>query len=78
METHMILKKYIETQLLSNGSRVNFDEDLLMSGIINSLDVIRLVSFAQEEFNIEVPAADVVIENFRTIDALAIYIQSRS
>jgi acyl carrier protein len=80
MDSRSILKTFIEKDLLAGSSSVGigYGDDLLLSGLLNSLGVMRLVAFAQERFGIEIPAEDVVIEHFQTIDAIAGYLQARS
>ncbi|MCL4251849.1 MAG: acyl carrier protein [Anaerolineae bacterium] len=79
MNSHERLKTFIETRLLSGSKEtaLGFNDDLLLSGLINSLDVMRLVTFTAEEFKIEIPPEDVVIENFQSIDAIVNYVHSR-
>lgn len=80
MDNRTILKSFIETDLLAGqgGAQVGYGDDLLLSGLVNSLGVMRLVAFAQERFGVAIPAEDVIIENFQTIDAIAGYLQTRS
>jgi acyl carrier protein len=56
---------------------VGYDDDLLLSGLLNSLAIVRLVTFMQEHFGLDIPAEDVVIEHFQSIDAVATYVQTR-
>jgi acyl carrier protein len=79
MDNRNILKSFIETDLMGGQSaQVGFGDDLLLSGLVNSLGVMRLVAFAQERFGVEIPAEDVIIEHFQTIDAIAGYLSTRS
>ncbi len=80
MQTQEILHNFIQTKILAGktSGEIGHDDDLLLSGLVNSLDVLRLVTFVQETFAIQVPPEDIVIENFQTIEALARYVQSRA
>jgi acyl carrier protein len=78
MNKQATLKQFIEVELLSGSSTVGYDDDLLLSGLVNSLGVMRLVSFTQEQFHVEIPVEDVIIENFRTIDAICSYLEARA
>ncbi|MEM9619619.1 MAG: acyl carrier protein [Pseudomonadota bacterium] len=62
---------------LLNGKEVADDQDLLISGIIDSLGVMRLVRLLEAEFDIKIPAEDVVIEHFGSIDMLTAYLETR-
>ncbi|MCA9883851.1 MAG: hypothetical protein KC708_12805 [Anaerolineae bacterium] len=79
MDYRESLRNYIQNDLLANQAGVNigYDDDLLLSGLLNSLSVMRLVSHIQEYYRIEVPVEDVIIENFATVQALADYLKQR-
>lgn len=49
------------------------DDDLLGSGLISSMGVFRIISFVEKTYDIKVPAQDMIIENFMTVDAIAAY-----
>lgn len=76
MDPRSELKTFIETELLSGGGPLGYGDDLLLSGLVNSLGVMRLVSFTQERFGLEIPAEDVIIDHFQTIDAIARYVEA--
>ena len=50
------------------------DDDLLASGDIDSMGIMRLIGFIEEEFSRPVPPEDVTIENFGTIAAIGAYV----
>lgn len=80
MDTRSELKAFIETELLSGaqGVQLGYDDDLLLSGLVNSLGIMRLVTFTQDRFGVQIPIEDVTIEHFQTIDAIAQYLRARS
>ncbi len=53
------------------------DEDLLEQRIIDSLGIMKLVSFLEQSFEIEVSDDDIVPENFQTITAILRYIDQK-
>jgi len=71
--------KYIETELLSGQENVNLtaDEDLLTTGLIDSLGIVKLIAYLEEEFKITIPAEDMTIEYFMTVEDMADYIAVR-
>lgn len=79
MNTIETLKRFITTELLANRQELNLgpDDNLLISGLIDSLGVMRLVSFIEDNFGIHVPPEDVTIENFQSISILSAYLESR-
>jgi acyl carrier protein len=51
------------------------EEPLLGSGILDSLGILRLVVFLEEEFGIAVPEAALVPEHFQTVRALVAFVE---
>jgi len=73
------LARYIATDLLNETTRaIADDEDLLGSGLLDSLSVISLVHFIEQEAGIDIPAEDVTIEHFISLEAIDAYIRRRS
>ncbi|MDH4144335.1 MAG: acyl carrier protein [Acidimicrobiia bacterium] len=54
------------------------DTDLLLSGIVDSLGVVRIVHWLEERLGIDIDAADVTLDNFQTVDAMVDYASRRS
>ncbi|MCA9900323.1 MAG: acyl carrier protein [Ardenticatenaceae bacterium] len=79
MNASVVLKEYIREELM-NGSNSELDEseNLLAAGIIDSLGILRLVSFVEERFGIEVPDEDVTIDNFQSVKSMSDYVASQS
>jgi len=53
------------------------DEDLLASGLIDSLAVMELVSFVEEHCGVTVEDEEIVADNFRSINALTRYVAGK-
>ncbi|MCI7331071.1 MAG: acyl carrier protein [Selenomonadaceae bacterium] len=49
----------------------NPDTDLLATHLIDSFDMVNLVSDIEEEFDIELDPEDIVPEHFRSVKAMA-------
>lgn len=79
MEVRSSLTDYIERKILKGRAVTLTPElNLLESGILNSLGILQLVSFIEEQFDIEVPAEDVVYENFHSVGTIDAYIQAQA
>lgn len=70
------IRRIIINDLL-NGREVANDQELLISGIIDSLAVMRLVRLLEASFDIKIPAEDIVIEHFGSIDMMTAYLENR-
>lgn len=53
------------------------DNSLLGTGVIDSMGMMEMIDFVQQEFSIEVGDADITEENLGTLDAIADYVSSR-
>jgi acyl carrier protein len=75
------LARYISEELLSQGEQrgreVAPDEDLLGEGLLDSLGIMSLVFHIEQELGMRVPAEDVTIENFQTLDLIDAYLERR-
>ena len=69
-----ISKEFVQDQgLLPLGNAT----PLLETGILDSLNLLRLVLFIQERFGIVVDDLDLVPEHFASVDAISTYLRSR-
>ena len=69
---------YVSAELLLDPELgLEEHEEILETGRIDSMSVMRLVSFIKHEFSITIPNEDLVIDNFRSVGAIDTYL-SRS
>lgn len=80
MTTQEVLTQFILQDLLKDGDRSHLgaDDNLLTSGLVDSVDIIRLINFIEQQFDVQVPPGDVTIENFLTINVIADYLGRRT
>lgn len=72
------IRNYITRELLMKPDLALADsEELLLSGLIDSLGAMRLIAHLETLYGIKVPPEDVLIEHFETIDAMAQYLAQR-
>jgi acyl carrier protein len=74
------LLSYI-SEVLANETledALEVDDDLLGSGILDSLGVIRLISFIETEFNFDIKPEEMVIENFMTVSHVLEFLETKS
>jgi acyl carrier protein len=66
------LKKHFAEDVL-DGKDVGLDDatPLLEWGIINSLEIMRLLTFIREHFGTEIPYTDLSADNFTDISSIA-------
>ena len=65
------LKEYIVTSVLDGaGAEINETTPLLEWGVMNSLEIVQLVSFVQENFSVAIPANKLIGDNFINLAAI--------
>ena len=77
MET--VINDYISRELVPDPALLPLANDILLldSGILDSLSLLRLVVFLEERFDITMGDADVLPENFASVDAICAYLRAR-
>lgn len=79
MDRKNILKDYIKNEFLRDpNANLDENEDLLVAGILDSLSMLNLVAFIEENFDIQVADEDVVYDNFKSINSLDEYLQQQN
>ena len=52
-------------------------EDLLGTGIVDSLGMMRLVVFLEKEFQVKIAPEDMTVENFNTVHNISKYLSKK-
>ena len=67
------LEMFIRNQFSVNPADPGFDRevDLFVHGYVDSVGVVELLGFIQEEFNVEVPDDDLLADDFTTVAGIA-------
>lgn len=71
--------QFIHEELLNGSGPVTLqaETDLLASGVVDSLGVMRLVAFLENTFAVTIAHEDVTMENFLNASAIAALISER-
>ena len=79
-EEHPDEKQAIRRFILSSVALRELDDDanLFEAGIVNSLFAVQLMMFVEKTFAVEVRADDLDIENFKSVNATAAFVQRRN
>jgi hypothetical protein len=68
------LTRFIEQELLGPGATVGRRDDLLSGELLDSVAVLRLAAFVEQELRVPMRPADFVVDNFRDVAVLAEYV----
>ena len=79
MNVRDTLRKYLAEELDHAKTVANLkdDDSLLAKGILDSLEIVKLTTFLEETFGIQVADDELVPENFETLALLARFIEER-
>lgn len=78
MSTQTNIERFILDDLLS-GQRDSLapDEPLFSSGTLDSLGTLRLITFLEEQFGLQIGDGDVGEENFGTLSRLVAFVDAK-
>ena len=65
----------IEHELLPPGIGIAPDDDLLSGELLDSIAIVRLATFVQNEFGVDLQSGGFVVENFRSVNVLAGFVE---
>ncbi len=68
----------VENFLFGDDNGLKDDTSFLEEGIIDSTGVLELVTYLEEEFEIEVEDEELIPENLDSINNLAVYLEGKS
>ena len=70
------LRVYIGQSVVQNPDEVDLqpDDELLEDSLVDSMGVMKLIAFINEEFGFAVPPQDITIDHFLTVNAIADYL----
>ena len=73
------LRAYIAENILFSGDGYPYDDDVsfLDNGVVDSMSVMDLVLFSEEEFGVTIRDHEITPENFDSIQNLSNYIRTK-
>lgn len=72
------LTSFIQDEIVLDDVAVAGDTDLLLSGAVDSLGVIRITHWMEETAGVEVDPGDVTLDNFQTVEKMVAYLDTRA
>ena len=71
------LRTFIQDELVSEKVAIQYDDNLLLAGIIDSLGFIKMIQWIEKEYKVTIPARDILIENFMSLNAVENYLKTQ-
>src|SRR2546421_11365597 len=79
MDIETKIRDFVAQNLLFNAENISLENDasFLQQGVIDSLGVVELVTFATREFGVQVGAGEIIPANFDSVSRLAGFIRRK-
>ncbi len=79
MDTRVIIRRFIAENLMYSSKGFHLDDDVsfLEEGVVDSLGVMELVVFVEEQFGVQVADEEVTPEYFDSVNRLADYVEAK-
>lgn len=74
MEQQLI--EFLQTEVVLDDTPVERDTDLLLSGAVDSLGVIRVTQWVEDFTGQPVDPGDVTLENFQSVASIVTYVEA--
>jgi len=79
MDFERRIKDYVTGELLYDRDVAGLadDDSLLGPGLLDSVSILRMVAWLEEEFGVSIPDEDVVPDNVETVTRLAALVRTK-
>jgi acyl carrier protein len=73
------LSNFIVNELMfaDENTRLDHDQDLIESGMLDSVAVLRMIMFVEEQFGVHVEDHEVLPDNFRSVNLVKDFVQRK-
>ncbi len=74
-----VIRQFIVSKLVKKADHKNISDsdNIIMSGIIDSLGIMHLITFLEEKFKIKVKDDEILPENFESIESISTYLKTQ-
>ena len=77
-QTSTDLVRFINREVSISPDPIEAETDLLLTGAVDSLGVIRITQWMEDELGVTVDPADVTLDNFQTVTQMVSYLAGRT
>lgn len=71
------IREYLTTELLEGSAELDDETPLLKTELIDSMGVLTLVGFLEDEYGITIAADDVSADNFESLSTITALVESK-
>ena len=65
---------YLTQELIDSDVIISPKDDLFSNGLVDSMGLMRLVTFIEDTYGIDIPPEDLTIENFSSVETMVQYL----
>jgi len=77
MQAIPVLKQFIKDELVPNLDDLDENQSLLEGGILDSLRIMKLVTFIETKFDMQITDEELVPDNFETLISVSKLISNK-
>ena len=79
METKQMIRDYILNELVQDKQHADLSDSdqLIENGVIDSLGIIKLIGFLEDNLSIQVGDEELIPENFASVDTISALVDSK-
>ncbi|XBX10018.1 acyl carrier protein [Enterocloster clostridioformis] len=70
MNEKVILRRYLQKEIFFSNEEIEDDQQLIDSGMIDSISIVKVIIFMEKTFNISFTEEDMDPENFESLQAM--------
>ena len=77
MDTLQVIHDFMRSEFAPERAAFAPDENLLATGLIDSIGILKLVTFLEERFGFQADDDDLVPENFQTLQMIRDFVERK-
>lgn len=79
MANKQIIRNFIQSELVKNQALPSLkdDDNLIETGTIDSLGIMKLITYLEDTFSIRISDDELIPDNFQTIDAISTFVVNK-
>lgn len=79
MNVEQLIERYIVEEIMfGNGQdKLEPEQSLISSGILDSVALLRLVAFIEEQARVKITDGEVIPDNFETLDNIKTFLEQK-
>ncbi len=68
---------YVISNFLSGEGEIGYEDSLIKDGVIDSIDIMKLVTFLIKEYNLTLENEEYSLDNFDTIEKISLLLERK-